>query len=107
MSERICLNCGTQIERRNARGPAPDYCGQKCKREKNGRDAKRGAALITYALGWRIDRGSGEVAPKCFSEMQQMLDLWNAEDRKAGRPRADIPAAALLKKGRYIDRRRA
>jgi len=103
----ICPNCGKAPERKNLRGPAPTYCGPECKREKNNRDLARGAAIVSLAQAWRIDRGTGEIAKGAFAEVCAILDAFNAEDRDAGRPRADFYAAKLLSTGtRYIDRRR-
>jgi len=104
---RICPNCGGPAERKSARGSAPTFCSHQCKREKNNRDIARGAAIVSLAQAWRIDRGTGEIAKGAFAEVCNILDAFNAEDRDAGRPRADLYAAKLLSTGtRYMDRRR-
>lgn len=104
----LCPNCGGIVERRNARGPRPVYCSTHCQKAKGNRDLARGAAIISLAQAWRINRGSGEVAQAAFSEFVSILDGFNAEDGGAGRPRADLAAAKLLASGfRYIDRKRA
>jgi hypothetical protein len=57
---------------------------------------------------WRIDRGTGEIAQLSFAEICRILDQYNAQDRDAGRPRADLYAAKLLANGSmFMDRQHA
>lgn len=85
----------------------PIYCGSKCQKEKGNRDLGRGAALVTLIQGWRVNRGRGEIAKAAFAEVVSIVDQFNADDKAAGRPRADLAAAKLLATGiRYIDRRK-
>lgn len=100
-----CPECGAPVERRSPRGPAPIFCNQQHKDAFGNRMKRRGGAMLPLILAWRIDRGSGEIAKKAFSEICSMADLFNEIDRKAGRPRADFYAAKLMRGGaRYIDR---
>jgi hypothetical protein len=104
---KICPGCGQKVDRQGARGPKATYCTAACKREKNNRDIQRGGVIVGFAQAWRVNRGSGEIAQASFAELCSILDAFNAEDRDAGRPRADIYAAKLLSTGtRYMDRRR-
>lgn len=107
-SEKICPNCGGPAIRRSARGPRPTFCSPECKREHGNRLTVEGRAVMAYLKAWRIDRGSGEIAKQSFQEVCQIVDDFNAEDKKAGRPRADLYAAKLLDTGfLYMDRKRA
>jgi endogenous inhibitor of DNA gyrase (YacG/DUF329 family) len=109
LRERLCPNCGGPVSRRSARGPAPKFCSNKCKRDLNNRLLVEGAAVIGLLKAWRVDRGSGEIAKNCFAQAVTILDTFNAEDLKAGRPRADYYGATLLGwqgTNRYEDRRR-
>lgn len=54
---------------------------------------------------WRIDRAQGDIAKAAFAEVNRILDQFNAQDRAASRPRADLYAAKLLVDGtNYFDR---
>lgn len=108
----ICPNCGGPVVRRSARGPMPTFCDAKgkdvCKREHSNRHLVEGRAVIALVKAWRIDRGSGEIAQLAFAEACRILDQYNAQDRDAGRPRADLYAAKLLADGsQFVDRQHA
>jgi endogenous inhibitor of DNA gyrase (YacG/DUF329 family) len=104
----VCPNCGDPVIRKSERGPRPVYCSTECRKAKGNRDLARGSVIVTLAQAWRIDRGQGQIAKTAFAEFVAILDAFNAEDRDAGRPRADLAAAKLLDSGyRYIDRKRA
>jgi endogenous inhibitor of DNA gyrase (YacG/DUF329 family) len=103
----VCPNCGAAVARKNAKGPAPTFCGKECKRAMNNRLTVEGRAVIGLLKAWRIDRGSGEIAQGCFAQAVEILDQFNARDREKGRPRADYYGATLLGSGtRYFDRQR-
>lgn len=107
----ICPNCGGKVERRNPKGPFPTFCDQKgagvCKREHANLLLVQGRAVIGLLKGWRIDRGSGEIAQKAFAQICQITDQFNAEDAAAGMPRADLYAAKLMANSSlYMDRQR-
>lgn len=103
----ICPNCGAAVERKSKFGPPPTYCNGNCRLELHRRLAREGAAIAAYAKGWRIDRGSGEIASNSFSELCHLIDRFNAADRRAERPRADLLAAKMLDDPRrYVDRKR-
>jgi hypothetical protein len=105
--EAICPECGTKVERRSPRGPMPTFCGDVCKRTRSNRRLVRGSAVIELLQAWRIERGSGPIAQRAFAELCSIADLYNAEDRDAGRPRADLMAAKILANGSlFIDRAR-
>lgn len=105
--EKVCPNCGGEVARRNARGPMPKFCGDACKVAMQNRLTVEGRAIAHFAKAWRIDRGSGDIASASFAQMVEIIDLFNARDLEAGRPRADLYAAKLLAEGtRFIDRKR-
>lgn len=107
LKARICPNCGAAVARKNAKGPAPTFCGKECKRAMNNRLTVEGRAVVGFLKAWRIDRGSGEIAQGCFAQAVEIIDLFNSQDHKAGRPRADFYGATLLASGtRYFDRQR-
>lgn len=106
-TDRICPECGGPAERRSARGPAPTFCSQKCRKDHGNRHIVEGRAVIAYLKAWRIDRGSGQIAKTSFGEICSIIDSFNAADREAARPRADLYAAKLLADGRlYMDRQK-
>lgn len=101
----ICPECGGQVVRRSARGPKPTFCSPKCKRDHGNRHIVEGRAVIAFLKAWRIDRGTGEIAKTALTQMCQIVDQFNAQDRDAGRPRADLYAAKLMQDGRlFMDR---
>ena len=94
---RVCPNCGKPSpERRSAKGRAPLYCDDKCKREANNRDLRDGLSLVTFVKAWRVDRGTGEIAQASFRRICEIADMLNEDDRRAARPRADYAAAVKL-----------
>lgn len=104
--ERVCPECGGDVVRRSTRGPVPTFCSAECKKTRNNRRLTRGSAVIEFLQAWRIDRGTGEIAQKSFAQVCEIVDLFNAEDREAARPRADLMAAKILVEGTmYVDRR--
>ena len=103
--EAICPECGGQVVRRSARGPMPTFCSPECKRDHGNRHIVEGRAIIALAKAWRIDRGTGEIAKTAFEQMCRIIDQFNAQDREASRPRADLYAAKLMVDGRmFMDR---
>lgn len=104
-ADRICPECAGPVERRSARGPMPTFCSQKCRKDHGNRHIVEGRAVIAHLKAWRIDRGSGPIAKAAFAEICSIIDGFNAADKEAGRPRADLYAAKLLNDGyRYMDR---
>lgn len=104
-ADMICPNCGGEVVRRSNRGPRPTFCSPKCKRDFGNRLIVEGRAVIAYLKAWRIDRGQGNIAKASFGEICSIVDSFNAADREAGRPRADLYAAKLLDTGYlYMDR---
>lgn len=105
--ERICPERGEKVERQSPKGPFPTFCSKRCKRLRGNRRLTRGSAVIEFLQAWRIDRGQGEIAQKAFAQVCQIVDLFNAEDLEAKRPRADLMAAKILAEGTmYFDRQR-
>lgn len=103
--ECVCPNCGGAAVRRSARGPMPTFCSPECKREHANRHIVEGRAVIALLKAWRIDRAQGDIAKASFAEANRILDQFNAQDREAGRPRADLYAAKMLNDGtQFCDR---
>lgn len=103
---RICAECGTSFV--PAR-PQQQFCESAHKIAFQNRAAAEGRAVIALAKAWRASRNSAanrELGSKCLSELAAILDLFNSDDRAAGRPSPMIYAESLLKQGRFIDRRR-
>jgi hypothetical protein len=98
---RVCCECGAEFVPNR---PQQQFCTPKHKTEFQNRAAAEGRALVALAKAWRAKRGSGETAKAAFKEFVSILDLFNAQDRAAGRPNPEAYAAQLLKQGRYIDR---
>jgi endogenous inhibitor of DNA gyrase (YacG/DUF329 family) len=106
--EKVCPNCSGPVERRSAKGPMPTFCGETCKKAHGNRHIVEGRAMAALIKAWRIDRAQGEIAQTAFQQICQIADQFNAADREAGRPRADLYAAKLLADGSmFHDRQRA
>lgn len=97
--ERVCPECGHEVVRRSARGPMPTFCSNGCKKDHANRALVEGRAVIAFAKAWRVDRGSGAIAKGSLAQLCAILDQFNAQDLEAGRPRADLYAAKLLRDG--------
>lgn len=100
-----CPECGGDVVRKSARGPMPTFCSLTCKKAFGNRQLVEGRAVVAFLKAWRIDRAQGEIASTSFQQICQIVDQFNADDRAAGRPRADLYAAKLLREGTsYSDR---
>lgn len=103
----ICPECQGKVERRSPKGPFPKFCSEAHKRAYGNRLLAQGLPVIGLLKAWRMDRGSGEIAQKAFSQVCTILDEMNAEDARQGRARPDLYAAKLMaNSGMYIDRQR-
>lgn len=81
---RTCPECGTEFQTKSR---AKLFCLPEHKLRFHNRCAARGKVLIPLAMAWRHGRGSGDTAKLAFTRMNSLLDEYNAEDLKAGRPR--------------------
>lgn len=105
--DRICPECGGPVVRTSVRGPAPTFCSPAHKKAFGNRKLVEGQAVIGLLKAWRIDRGSGPIAQAALAQLCAVVDGFNAADKEAGRPRADLYAAKLLVDGFvYADRAR-
>lgn len=108
---KLCPECGCELPATKSRGKKRVFCSDEHKTIHNNRMAARGKSLAKIAMGWRQQRGAGDLGKFLFGEMTSMLDMWNAEDLKAGRMRADHYASLVcdwqpnLPPVRYIDRK--
>lgn len=91
-----CAECGQEMPPGKRGGRQKVFCSERCKTANGNRAALRGKALVRLAQAWRVDRGGTDIAKIAFAEMTAMLDQWNAEDREAGRIRADKHVAAMI-----------
>lgn len=103
--QRVCPECGGEAVRRSTRGPMPTFCSPDCKKSHANRHIVEGRAVIALLKAWRIDRAQGEIAQASFAQVNRILDQFNAQDKEAARPRADLYAAKLLADGtQFFDR---
>jgi endogenous inhibitor of DNA gyrase (YacG/DUF329 family) len=103
--EAVCPECGGPVTRRSARGPMPTFCCPEHKKVHANRAIVEGRALVAFVKAWRIDRAQGEIAQKSFEQICRIADQFNAQDKEAKRPRADLYAAKLLADGtQFFDR---
>lgn len=98
-ASKICPNCGGDRTKEKRRGRPSMFCSSECQKAFQYRQAIEGRAAIAFLKAWRIDRGSGEIAKGSFAELCAIADRFNAADREAGRPRADLYAAKVLASG--------
>lgn len=61
------------------------FCSLTCKRAFHNRNYQRGFMSAGLLQAWRASRGKSLVAKWAYREMAALADLWNAEDRTAGR----------------------
>lgn len=66
-------------------GRAKVFCSPKHKRDFHNRMYQRGFMSAGLLQAWRASRGKSLVAKWAYREMAALGDLWNAEDRTAGR----------------------
>lgn len=105
----ICTECGGPLPERapGQKGPRKQYCADACKRTRSNRRLVRGSAIIEWAQTWRRNRASGPVASASLAQLCQILDQFNAEDKAANRPPADLAASRMLMEGtHFYDRQR-
>lgn len=81
---KTCAECG---EKFTAGSPRSAFCTPAHKLAFHNRSKGRSAA-ISYAMAYRLKRGKKGVGAESFKELCRLLDLYNAEDREAGRPSA-------------------
>lgn len=81
---RTCAECGEQFV---ATHPGSQFCTKEHKTAFHNRQKGR-ASVIAYAMAYRQKRGAKGLGADCFKEMCRLLDLFNEEDRNAGRPSA-------------------
>lgn len=108
--EQSCPNCGNAFRRGSGRGGVKSFCQKECKRQFESRSMNQGRAIIVLAKAWRECRNKkedGQLGSACLSELVSIIDLFNQDDRAAGRPHSKKYADQLLKQGRYIDRKKA
>ncbi len=95
-----CPECGVKFK-----GPFDaQFCSVKHKQAYHNRNAKRGVVAMPLMMGWRGGRAGGGSKSKpeatwAFSELCRLLDIWNAEDREAGRTPAWKMAGRKMRAG--------
>lgn len=93
---RKCPECMVEFDARVGSRRPKVFCSQQHKADHANRRMVRGKALAAIAMGWRHKRGQGPLGSFLYSEMNQMLDLWNSEDHAAGRMNASEYAALVV-----------
>ena len=81
---RACPECGAKFK---ANHPGAQFCTPAHKTAFHNRQKGR-ASVVMLAMAYRQKRGAKGTGAECFKEMCRLLDLFNAEDREAGRPGA-------------------
>jgi hypothetical protein len=107
--QHICTECGGPLPPRpeKQRGPRRQFCSEECKKVRKQRRLVRGSAVIEWAQAWRRNRAQGPIAQAALAQLCQILDQFNSEDFRAGRPPADLAAARMIMEGTmYCDRQR-
>lgn len=73
---RKCCNCGTLINKTDWRAR---FCGARCKREFNNRQATRGATAYPFIMAMRYDRDEAKKL-KAWGTLCQLAAQWREED---------------------------
>lgn len=81
---RACAECGVKFV---AGHPGAQFCAPAHKTAFHNRQKGR-ASVVMLAMAYRQKRGGKGTGATAFKEMCRLLDLFNDEDRKAGRPSA-------------------
>lgn len=79
-----CPECGVPPGH-TSNGRPKVFCSLTCKRAFHNRNYQRGFASAGLIQAWRASRGKSDVARWAYREMAALADLWNREDRAAGR----------------------
>ncbi len=66
------------------------FCTTKHRHAFHNRSGKRGVVMMPLMLAWRRGRGSGDTAKWAYGEMCRLADIWNAEDKAAGRMAPEV-----------------
>lgn len=92
----ICPECGVEFTPKHH---LQVFCGSAHQAAFHQRSATRGKVLLPLALSYRRGKnGKSGDSTYAFAEMCALLDLWNREDREAGR-RPDIVVTNKRKAG--------
>lgn len=81
---RTCCECGQKFV---AKHPGAGFCTPAHKTAFHNRQKGR-SSVVMIAMAYRQKRGGKGTGAEAFKEMCRLLDLFNEEDRKAGRPSA-------------------
>ena len=95
MTPRQCPECSATFTPSNGRAR---FCCSTHKEAFHTRNANRGKVMVGLVQTWRAGKhGAGsDVARYAMAELCALADIWNADDRKAGR----LPAAPIREKSR-------
>lgn len=81
---RTCAECGAKF---TAGHQQAQFCSTAHKTAFHNRQKGR-SSVVMLAMAYRQKRGGKGTGAESFKEMCRLLDLFNEEDRKAGRPSA-------------------
>lgn len=82
---RICPECSAPFKATHGRQA---FCTGAHQRAFHDRDRVRGLALVPLLQAWRAARGRGkasEIGKYAFAQLCALTDIYNAEDKAAGR----------------------
>jgi ribosomal protein S27AE len=93
---RICPECGQRFKAHHGR---QRFCETAHKTAFHARNRDRGKVAIPLVQIWRLGK-NGKTAERsyAFSQLCALTDLWNEEDRNAGR-RPDLVVKAKMRAG--------
>ena len=74
---RKCCNCGTPLGKTDWRAR---FCGPRCKREFNNRQATRGATAYPFIMAMRCDRAEA-TRLKAWGTLCDLAAKWREEDK--------------------------
>lgn len=94
---RTCCECGLKFR---AGHPGAQFCTPAHKLAFHNRQKGRSAAIM-YAMAYRQKRGAKGTGAESFKELCRLLDLYNAEDREAGRPSAAQYVEGLMRRDHF------
>lgn len=94
---RECPECGVKFTAGNI---GAQFCTPAHKTAFHNRQKGR-ASVVMLAMAYRQKRGGKGTGAECFKEMCRLLDLFNEEDRRAGRPSAAQYVEGLKRRGQF------
>ena len=80
------------------------FCSPSHKQAFHNRNQARGQVMMPLVLGWRAGRGQKLSAKAALRELARLADMWNAEDKAAGRvPQAEYARVKIANGWSAVD----